>query len=334
MAKTAGQKLKLLYLAKLLREETDEDHGLTVQQMIDALANHGIAAERKSIYDDLELLRLFGLDVEKSKSKVWTYYVASRDFQLPELKLLVDAVQSSRFITRKKSDQLIKKLESQTSRWQAGSLQRQVCVAGRIKTMNESIYYNIDALYESIATGRQISFLYFQWTVDKKKRYGHGGERYRVSPYTLVWNDEYYYLVAYDKASDMLRTYRVDRMENIRTEPEKREGRTLFEQQDPALYTRRVFDMYGGEEETLTLRFAHQLAGAALDRFGREVHLADNGDGTFDVTVRVVASPRFYGWLFGFGPQAALVDPPAAKAAYQAYLQATLQHYQEVNDGH
>lgn len=333
MAKSSGQKLKLLYLAQLLLEETDEEHGLTIQQMIDALKGQGISAERKSIYDDLDALKSFGLDIECSHGKNWTYYIASRRFQLAELKLLVDAVQSSRFITQKKSNELIHKLETLASRWQAGGLQHQVRVAGRIKSMNESVYYTIDALHQAINSGRQISFYYFEWTVEKKQRMRHNGERYQVSPYALVWNDEYYYLVAYDSASQMLRNYRLDRMKKISLVDKKRQGQQAFEQLDPTFYTRRVFDMYSGTLKRVTLRFTNRLAGAALDRFGREVHLADRGDGSFDITVDLALSPRFYGWLLGFGEDAALVAPPEAVSAYQEFLNKTLAHYQEVEHG-
>lgn len=334
MAKTSGQKLKLLYLARILMNETDEEHGMTVQQMIDALEAKGVNAERKSIYDDLDSLRMFGMDIERSKTKTWNYYVANRNFQLAELKWLVDAVQSSRFITRKKSDELIGKLESLASRHQAGSLQRQVYVAGRIKSMNESIYYAIDALHEAISANKQITFRYFEWTVDKKKKYRHDGQRYRVSPYTLVWNDEYYYLVAYDHGSDMIRNYRVDRMQNVQTEPEKRQGQDRFAQIDPTFYTKRVFDMYNGTEERVTMRFDTDLASAVIDRFGSDVHLADNGDGSFDVSVQLVPSPRFYGWLFGFGKKAALTAPASAVENYQKFVDETVAHYREVSNGH
>lgn len=330
MAKSAGQKLKLLYLERLLMERTDDDHGVTVQEMIDYLAAFGISAERKSIYDDLELLKSAGCDIQRRKEKTWVYSVGQRPFQMAELQLLVDAVQSSRFITRKKNDELIHKLEGLASRYQAGALQRQVVVAGRIKTMNESIYYNIDALHGAISAGRQVTFLYYDWTVDKKRHYRHEGARYRVSPFTLVWNDEYYYLVAYDAESGILRNYRVDRMREIRTEDEKRLGEELYHGQDPSYYTQRVFDMYSGEVKTITLRFTARLAGSVLDRFGSEIHLADNHDGTFDVTVRLVPSPRFYGWLFGFGTDAALVGPQDARLAYEEFARQTFAHYAEV----
>lgn len=333
MAKSAGQKLKLLYLEQYLYGQTDEEHGVTLQQIIDHLAGCGVSAERKSIYDDIESLRSYGCEIQRRKDKKWVYYVTDRKFQLAELKLLVDAVQSSRFITRKKSDELIKKLESLASHHQASTLQRQVYVAGRIKTMNESIYYNIDELHAAISAGRQISFLYFDWTVDKKRHYRHDGQRYQVSPYTLVWNDEYYYLVAYDAATDIMRNYRVDRMQDICTEEEKREGAQLFEKHDAAFYSRRVFDMYGGREENVTLRFSARLAGSAMDRFGSDVYLKNTGDGNFDITVKVVTSPRFYGWLFGFGPDAAIVGPENVRKEFADFAKDTLARYEEVENG-
>ncbi len=241
MAKRSGQKLKLLYLMKILLEQTDEDHGLTIAQLAQKLEEWGVSAERKSLYDDLETLQVYGLDVISPQGR-GSYGVGSRLFEVAELKLLVDAVQSSRFITAKKSRELIGKVESLASVYQAQTLQRQVYVANRIKTMNESIYYNIDALHQAIAQGKQISFRYFQWPVPP------GGERYQVSPWALTWDDENYYLVAYDTPEQKIKHFRVDKMEGIRLEKEKRDGAEQFQKFDMAVYFRQVFGMYGGEE--------------------------------------------------------------------------------------
>ena len=217
MAKSENQKRKLLYLADLLRRETDETHGLTVQQMIDELARRDVRAERKSIYDDLQTLTDYGMDIVKLRSgHSCSYALVHRDFELPELKLLVDAVQSSKFLSARKSRELIRKLEGLASRYEAQSLQRQVYVAGRVKSMNESIYYTIDQLHAAISADRQVSFLYGQWTVDKTVCYRRNGQRYRVSPYALVWDSENYYLVAYEEEAGAIRHYRADKMASLR----------------------------------------------------------------------------------------------------------------------
>lgn len=327
MAKAAGQKRKLLVLAKLFMDYTDETHGLGIARILAELAARGITAERKSIYDDVETLRSCGMDIVLRKTGEWEYFLSSRDFQLPELKLLVDAVQSSRFITSKKSGELIHKLEQLASRYEAGALQRQVYVTGRIKTMNESIYYNIDKLHAAISANQQITFCYFSWTVEKKKELRRGGARYRVSPYALIWDDEYYYLVAYEEQNQMLRHYRVDKMQSIRIEQEKRTGQETYERFDPALYSRGMFGMFGGEETQVTLRFATGLVGVVLDRFGSDVLLTPDGEEAFTFSVKVAVSPQFFGWVFGFGKEARILAPAAVASEFAAYAKETLAQY-------
>ena len=194
MAKSSNQKAKLLHLSRILLHQTDEDHPITVPEIIGELAKHDIKAERKSIYDDLEVLRTFGLDVQSRKGRSPGWFIGDRDFQLAELKLLLDAVQSSRFLTQKKSDQLIRKLERQASVHQAHQLQRQVFVSGRIKVMNESIYYNVDKLHSALASRKAITFKYFDYNIKREKVFRREGKRYTVSPYGLIWNSEFYYL--------------------------------------------------------------------------------------------------------------------------------------------
>ena len=197
MAKGQNQKRKLLYLLDIFRQETDEEHPLTLEQLREMLAARGVEAERKSLYDDLEQLRLYGADVVTVRDRQVRYYLGQRTFDLPELRLLVDAVQSSKFITHRKSLELIRKLESQVSRHQAGQLQRQVLVSGRIKSMNESIYYTVDELHNAMNNDRQVTFQYFDWDTRKQKRLRREGAFYTVSPWALTWDDENYYLIAY-----------------------------------------------------------------------------------------------------------------------------------------
>ncbi len=305
MPRSQNQKLKLLYLMKILLARSDEAHPISTSELIAALASAGIAAERKAIYDDIEALRLFGVDIVSVKGKTPGYFIAARDFELAELKLLVDAVQSSKFITRKKSDELIHKLESLASVHQARLLQRQVYVAGRVKTMNESVYYNVDRIHSGIGAGREFSFRYFDYTVEKSRRYRRDGARYVVSPWALTWNDENYYMIAFDAQADIIKHYRVDKMEDIRVLSSVRRGQDVFERFDTALYARRVFGMYGGEVRQVRIRFSNRFAGAALDR----------------------VSTQFFSWIFGFGSEARILSPQPVVEQMKEQLALAAQLY-------
>ncbi len=330
MAKRPNQKLKLLLLLNILRRETDEQHPLTLEQLRSLLEVQGVAAERKSLYDDLEQLRLLGEDVVTVRDKTVRYYLGQRDFDLPQLRLLVDAVQSSKFITRRKSEELIRRLEGLTSRHLAGQLQRQVLVSGRIKNMNESIYYNVDSLQAAITADRQVQFRYFDWGVDKKQHLRRGGEAYTVSPWALTWDDENYYLIAYEETSGSIRHYRVDRMLRIHVTDLPRQGETVFRRQDMAVYTRRTFGMFGGEEQSVTLRCTNRMAGIILDRFGQEITLFPEGDSHFTVRVPVVVSPPFYAWVTGLDNEVHITAPAAVAEGYRQYLAVILSSQTEV----
>lgn len=327
MARSANQKLKCLYLRQFLLENTDEAHPVTVSQMIDYLARHDIAAERKSIYDDIDGLRSYGLDIEYRKAQDGGYFIANREFQLPELKLLVDAVQSSKFLSLRKSNELIAKLEKLASRHEAQALRRQVYVTHRIKNMNESIYYNVDALHSAIAAGSRITFRYFDWDMNGKKKYRHEGKRYRISPWALLWDDENYYLVGYDAEHAERRHYRVDKMESITQTGEERLGKELFAGFDPAAYSRKVFGMYGGEPQKVTLRFESSMSNIVFDRFGRELILTPDREGGFTVTVDVVPSPQFFAWLTGLGAPVKILSPQPIVQQFCDYLQSVLDAY-------
>jgi len=325
VSKSTNQKTKLLHLCRILLLRTDEEHPLTVPQLIEELARQDIKAERKSIYDDLEALHLFGLDIQSRKGKTPGWFVGGREFQLPEVKLLMDAVQSSRFITQKKSDALIRKLEGLASIHQAGQLQRQVYVSGRIKVMNESIYYNVDKLHAAIAGQKAISFKYFDYDIGRKKVFHHDGKRYVVSPYGLIWNSENYYLVAFDHCHQELRHYRVDKMTEIVVTSLDREGREQYPDFQLAEYGQKHFGMYGGQEVKVTLRGRRDKAGLVWDRFGQDVILVPDGAEHFTVTLPVVISPQFFGWLLGLDGSITLIGPKEAVAAYRRRLSATLE---------
>lgn len=329
MPRNSRQKLKLLYLKDYLLANTDENHAVTVSEMKNYLESCGIPAERKSLYDDIDTLRESGLDIvsEKRDRNVW-YHVVSREFELSELKLLVDAVLGSRFITERKSAELIRKLESLCSRFDAYALDRQLTVAGRIKSMNESIYYNVDKIHTAIRDNTRITFRYFDYNVKKERVYRHGGTLYEVSPFALCWDDENYYLVAYDSAHGEIRHYRVDKMSELEETDKCREGEAAFEKVDVSAYSRKVFSMFGGESVRVRLEFADTLAGVVLDRFGKDVFLTPSEDGTFSFETEIVVSPRFYGWLFSFGKDARILRPQSVRDGFAEYLKQTAELYE------
>ena len=311
----ANKKLKLLYLARFLQEETDEQHPKTLQDMLSYLAAHGITAERKSVYDDLELLSLYGMDVQSVRGKTYGYFLGQRDFQLPELKLLIDVVQSSPFLTQSKSMELINKLEHLTSRPNARQLRRQVYVLGRVRTHNEQLYYAVDGLHTAINDDRQVTFRYFDWQPDGSKAYRRDGALYRVDPVALCV-DRHYYLVAYDPAIEDYRHYRVDRMEGLTVTDTPRDP--LPEGFDLGRYVKTIFDMYNGRTETVRLRFDRALTNVVIDRFG----------GSVVVTAPVEVGPTFFGWLAQFGPQAELLSPEDVRQEFAAHCRTTLSLYQ------
>ena len=301
MAKSAGQKLKLLYIIKLLTENTDENHPVSTADIIAYLESKDIHSERKSIYDDIEKLCDFGYDIIQVHSRLGGgYYMASRDFELAELKLLVDAVQSSRFITTRKSRSLIKKLEHMAGKYDAGKLQRQVYVAGRIKTENESIYYNIDNIHKAIQGDKQIEFQYLDWNL-KKELVPRVGSRN-------------------DGTDGIMKHYRVDKMGQVKVLKEAREGLERFSEIDPAAYTNQTFGMFSGETETVTLQFPNRLVGVVLDRFGREADIRPMTDRIFRIRVKVAVSGQFFGWLSGIGREAVIIAPSSVKERYRKWL--------------
>lgn len=309
MAKSPNQKLKLLYLLRFLMQNSDEGHPVSMAQIIEDLSQNGVSAERKSIYDDIESLRLFGFDIVQLKGKNGGYYIGERDFELPELKLLVDSVQSSKFITQDKTYKLIKKIEGLASVYDGQLLQRQVFVTNRVKSMNESIYYTVDVISDAITRNRKIRYQYFEYTVNKERVPRHGGAFYEVSPFALIWDDENYYMLAWDSKAETMKHYRVDKMQKVTLSDEERDGIEEFEKFDMSAYSKTVFGMFGGKEQKVKLRFANHLVGVVLDRFGRETTIIPDGDGHFTVMLNVVVSPQFFGWVFGFGSDVEIISP-------------------------
>lgn len=324
MPKSYGQKLKILYLAQLLCERSDESHPLTTKEIIDYLAAQGIHAERKSIYDDISALQNFGMDIIAIREKPGGYYLAGRQFELAELKLLVDAVQASKFVTVKKSRELISKLETLTSRREAGQLHRQVVVAERGKSSNEQIYYNVDEIYAAIAADRMIRFQYFEWSVRKEMVPRKDGAYYEVSPWLLTWEDENYYLIAYDSAAEILKYYRVDKMLHLAVCETPREGRAVFDTLDIAGFAKKTFGMFAGDETMVILQCDASLTGVMIDRFGLDVPMRPDGKNQIRVRANVAVSRQFFGWLTGLGSGVRIISPPEIRAQYRQYLEEIL----------
>lgn len=308
--KGRNQKLKMLYLMKIFSEETDDNHYLTMPEIIQKLSTYGVNADRKTLYQDFDELRKFGCDILTfQEGRKYYYYLGHRDFELPELKLLVDAVQSSKFITDRKSSQLIRKLESLVSKYEGSKLQRQVFIAGRVKTMNESIYYNVDKIHEAISADKQIKFKYFDWNLKKKMEARFDGRWYQLNPMALMWDDEKYYLVGFDDKHGCIIHYRVDKMMDIHIIDKPREGKKAFEEFNLAHYAKTLFGMYVGEETKVTLEGGNHMVGVLIDRFGKDIIIVPVDDNHFQTTVTVAMSNHFLGWIMSLEGEIRIVGP-------------------------
>lgn len=331
MPKGTNQKFKLYRLAQIMLEQTDEEHYITMPEILEALGRYEITADRKSIYTDLRDLEQFGIEVEgEPVGNRYHYHVINRPFELPELKLLVDAIQSSKFITEKKTNELIRKLEKLVSRHDAMKLQRQVYVSGRIKTMNESIYYTVDAIHNAISENRKIRFQYFQWNVKKEMELRHGGAYYQVSPWGLSWDDENYYMIGYDSDAGQIKHYRVDKMLHIQMSEEKRKGRESFKKLDMAEYSRKSFGMFGGKEQQVKLLVDNRFAGVIIDRFGKDVMLIPADEEHFTVNVEVHVSGQFLAWVISLGNGVKILGPGEVTAMMQEEIRRLGKQYKGV----
>ena len=325
-----NQKLKLLYLIKIFTEDTDDQHALTLPQIAEKLDAYGVSAERKTLYQDFELLRDFGFDIIGQQARRNFYYhMGNRRFELPELKLLVDSVQSAKFITDKKSNTLIKKLEGMVSKYEARKLQRQVIISGRIKAMNESIYYNVDKLHEAIGTDRQIRFKYFRWNIKKEMELRKDGAWYQVSPWALMWDDENYYLVGYDAEDGKIKHYRVDKMWRISVADRKREGKEQFKAFNMPRYTKSLFGMFGGEEVKVTLEAENGMVGILLDRFGKDIPVKPVDADHFRTSVVVAVSSQFLGWIMALGDGVKIIGPDKVVTRMKEEIRLISQMYEK-----
>lgn len=327
MAKKPNQKLKLLYLMRILLEMTDESHALTLAELSAELGKYDVGAERKSLYDDLELLKLYGIPVSIRRDRQVRYYVSSHRFSLAELKLLLDAVEASKALTPQKSLELCRKLEGMTSRYEGALLHEQISMANRLKAANEEIFANVEQICRAISQNRRIRFRYFEWNANKQRLLRKQGEYYTVSPYALNWDDENYYLIAYDNEAEKRKHFRVDKMLEVTLCDEKREGDFSHEEFDASSYSRSVFGMYGGEYANVRIRCDNALAGVVLDRFGREVTILTNTPTYFEFAAKVMISPTFLSWVLGFGKQMRLLSPESAVESLKALATDALAAY-------
>ena len=328
MAKSVNQKQKLFRLFEILMRETDDENGISMSQIISYLDKYGIKAERKSIYDDFLILDSLGYPVLKIPGQPITYTLESRLFDLPELKMLVDAVQVSRFITVKKSREIINKLEMFAGR-KSYELSRQVYIEDRTKTENSTTIYSIDEIHRAINEKKKLNFKYFDYNSKKELVYRHNGKEYEVSPCALIWNDENYYLVAYDDESNLIKNYRVDKMKNARVSDHPRSNSKKVLEFNPSDYSQKIFVMYSGREELVTVEFEERLASVVIDRFGHDITLTKTDFG-FKVTLKVMVSPTFFAWILGFGESARILSPTSVQNELKERLTTMLEYYKGI----
>ncbi len=312
MPKGNNQKLKLYYLSRIMIAKTDDEHMITMEEIKEALAAYDVTADRKSLYDDLEALRVLGIDVVGEKiGRNYYYHVGGKQFEIAELKLLVDAIQSSKFITEKKSNELIKKLTNLASEYEAAQMKRQIVVQGRVKTMNESIYYFVDDVHRAIAENKQIRFEYMKWNTEKKME-RHREADHVVSPWALTWDNENYYLIAYDEEADSIKHFRVDKLKNVRILDEKRAGKNKFKEFNLARYAKMSFGMFGGDPVKVKIAFDNSMVGVFIDRFGRDIPIRPaKQKGWSETYVDVAMSDQFLGWIFALGSKVKILGPKA-----------------------
>ena len=328
MSRGMNQKLKLHFLREIMLRKTDKDHAITLAEIKEELAKREVTAERKSLYSDLNDLENFGITVEgEQKNNGYYYKVVKRDFEIAELKLLVDAIQSSKFITERKSRELIKKIEGFASEHEAKKLQRQVYVQGRIKTMNESVYNSVDAIHEAIENNKKIRFKYLRWNIKAELEERRGGEWYVISPWALTWDDENYYMVAFDNYDQKIKHYRVDKMKQIELLEDRRDGKEAFKGFDMAAYSKMNFGMYSGRKEKVRIEFNNYMVGVFIDRFGKDISIIPAGDNSSCIHVDVAVSPQFFAWILRLGDEVKVTGPDSVVEEMKEYVRGFLERY-------
>ena len=329
MPRGSNQKFKFTYLMKIMAEKTDDEHSLTMPQILEELEKYEVSAERKSIYEDFKDMSKLGIDVIKEQRGRETFYhIAGREFELAEVKLLIDAVQSAKFITQKKSKSLISKVKNFVSEHQAKQLQRQIVINDRVKTMNESVYYNVDDIHTAINQNRKIKFKYYKWDIDKKLVERHGGSYFVVSPWALLWDDENYYMIAFDDWDNKIKHYRVDKMMYIEVGNDERAGKEEFKNFDMAKYSKATFGMYHGEKTKVCIKFANHMCGVFIDRFGKDTLFRKIDENHSELIVYINVSPQFFGWIFSLGNDVEIVSPVEVVNELREYTKKFIMKYE------
>lgn len=314
---------------KVMAEKTDDEHSLTMPQILEELEKYEVSAERKSIYEDFKDMSKLGIDVIKEQRGRETFYhIAGREFELAEVKLLIDAVQSAKFITQKKSKSLISKVKNFVSEHQAKQLQRQIVINDRVKTMNESVYYNVDDIHTAINQNRKIKFKYYKWDIDKKLVERHGGSYFVVSPWALLWDDENYYMIAFDDWDNKIKHYRVDKMMYIEVGNDERAGKEEFKNFDMAKYSKATFGMYHGEKTKVCIKFANHMCGVFIDRFGKDTLFRKIDENHSELIVDINVSPQFFGWIFSLGNYVEIVSPKEVVNELREYTKKFIMKYE------
>lgn len=331
MPKGANSKLKILYILDYLQKNTNEDNPVSTKTLIKYLESNGISADRKTINDDIrQLNQYFSDEFEYRRGKDGGYYCAYRDFDLSEIKMLVDSVQSSKFITENQSLELIKKLEGLTNKYDAGRLHRQVVVQNRVKSNQEIVFNVIGHISEAINNDMTVRFRYMEYNMKKELIEKHDGKIYEISPVCLIWENENYYMIGYDYEKDNIKNFRVDKMQKVYQTDNRRLGHEKYDGIDISSYNKKVFNMFYGEETHITIRFSNNLIGVVIDKFGKDTIIIPENNDTFTVTVNVAVSKQFYAWLFGFPGECEVISPDFVREEMKNYAELTLKKYSEI----
>ena len=327
MPRGENQKKKLILILRYLQQKSDENHPVSMSDIIHYLDTEGISAERKSIYDDMEALRDLGYDIICIKGRSGGYFLGERDFELAELKILVDAVQASRFIPKNKSNDLIRKLSDLAGENASRELVRDVYVLNRAKSENDSVIYAVDSIHSALRNNKNVRFKYVEYKMDKKIAYRHNGEMYEVSPLGLAWNNERYYLVAFDPKSSKIKHYRVDRMKNISESKKNRELPKEYRNFDISKYSAGIFNMFSGTQTRVSVLFPEKLASVVIDQFGMDVSMLKVDEHTFKASFKIDVSPQFFGWVLSMGNDVRIEGPEEVKEEYVSFLKNNLKQY-------
>lgn len=325
--KSDSKKLIPIYLQKIFLEKTDKNHFIRMPEILEELEKRGVTADRRTIYTNISLLEAVDFHIEGVQEKGnYKYHLPERDFDSNEIKILIDSVASSKFLTEKKSRELIKKLKTLGSTFDNEAFNRRVLLDKRVKSMNDRIFKNLDSLYSAISNNSQITFQYMRWNPERKFDLMRSGKEFAASPYAISMNEDNYYLIAFDSRTTGLRHYRIDKMQSIKLTFEAREGKEHFESFDMVAYSQKTFGMFGGTEEIVSLEAPNKLAGVFIEKFGDSVRIRPSLEkkNYFVARFTVQISPQFYGWLCGLGANVKIKSPVSVRDNYIEYLNSII----------